>query len=181
MCCQVEVITRPEEAYWLWCVVVCVLETSWIRRPWPTGGLLLEIKKKAPKIIQCQAQFRVLLSMWLKCYVFSGYEFSVVYVYCYFEAISHILIFEELIFKTYNTLFRLQLGIFTEYWGINRCTKKNRNYVTYRFVPTLHLTAVVVPSWHTRGPHRASFSIDESVVAEVSLKVSSLIIGWLEC
>ena len=32
--------TRPEESYRLWCVVVCVLETSWMMRPWPTGGLL---------------------------------------------------------------------------------------------------------------------------------------------
>ena len=34
-----ELITRPEESYRLWCVVVCDLETSWMRRPWPTGGL----------------------------------------------------------------------------------------------------------------------------------------------
>jgi len=31
-------ITRPEKSYRLWCVVVCDLETSWMRRPWPTGG-----------------------------------------------------------------------------------------------------------------------------------------------
>jgi len=31
-------ITRPEKSYRLWCVVVCDLETSSIRRPWPTGG-----------------------------------------------------------------------------------------------------------------------------------------------
>ena len=30
-----EFITRPEESYRLWCVVVCDLETSWMRRPWP--------------------------------------------------------------------------------------------------------------------------------------------------
>ena len=33
-----ELITRLEESYRLWCVVVCDLETSWMRRPWPTGG-----------------------------------------------------------------------------------------------------------------------------------------------
>ena len=33
-----QVITRPEESYRLWCVVVCDLEMSWIRKPWPTGG-----------------------------------------------------------------------------------------------------------------------------------------------
>ena len=30
-----ELFTRPEESYRLWCVVVCDLETSWIRRLWP--------------------------------------------------------------------------------------------------------------------------------------------------
>ena len=33
-----ELITRREESYQLWCVVVCDLETSWMRRPWLTGG-----------------------------------------------------------------------------------------------------------------------------------------------
>jgi hypothetical protein len=33
-----ELITRPEESYRLWCVVVCDLETSKMRRPWPTLG-----------------------------------------------------------------------------------------------------------------------------------------------
>ena len=32
-------ITRPQEYYRLWCVVVYDLETSWMRRPWPSGGL----------------------------------------------------------------------------------------------------------------------------------------------
>ena len=33
-----ELITRPEESYRLWCVVVCDLETSRKRRPWPALG-----------------------------------------------------------------------------------------------------------------------------------------------
>jgi len=32
-----ELITRPEESYRLWCVVVCGLKTSCKRRPWPRG------------------------------------------------------------------------------------------------------------------------------------------------
>ena len=35
--CEV-LITRPDYSYRLCCVVVCDLETSWMRRPWPTGG-----------------------------------------------------------------------------------------------------------------------------------------------
>ena len=33
-----ELITRPEESYRLRCVIVCDLETSLMRRPWPPGG-----------------------------------------------------------------------------------------------------------------------------------------------
>jgi hypothetical protein len=33
-----ELIIRPEESYRLLYVVVCDLETSWMRRPWPRGG-----------------------------------------------------------------------------------------------------------------------------------------------
>jgi hypothetical protein len=41
-----ELITRPEESYRLWCVVVCDLETSRIRRPWPALGRSATKKKK---------------------------------------------------------------------------------------------------------------------------------------
>jgi len=40
-----ELITRPEESYRLWCVVVCDLETSYMRRPWPTRDCCAKIKK----------------------------------------------------------------------------------------------------------------------------------------
>jgi len=33
-----ELITRPEESYRLWRVVVCDLETLRMRRPWPALG-----------------------------------------------------------------------------------------------------------------------------------------------
>ena len=38
-------ITSPEESYRLWCVVVCDIETSRMRRSWPTGGLSRHKKK----------------------------------------------------------------------------------------------------------------------------------------
>ena len=41
----VGLITSPEESYRLWCVVVCDLETLWMRRPWPTGDCRAERKK----------------------------------------------------------------------------------------------------------------------------------------
>jgi len=45
-------ITHPEEFYRLWWVVECDLETSRMRRPWPTGGGggAVLVKKNTPKI-----------------------------------------------------------------------------------------------------------------------------------
>ena len=40
-----ELITRPEEFYRLWCVVVCNLETSKMRRPWLALGRSATVKK----------------------------------------------------------------------------------------------------------------------------------------
>ena len=40
-----ELITRPEESYRLWCVVVCDLETSRTRRPWAALGRSATDKK----------------------------------------------------------------------------------------------------------------------------------------
>jgi len=40
-----ELITRPVESYRLWCIVECDLQTSWIRRLWPTGGYCAKNKK----------------------------------------------------------------------------------------------------------------------------------------
>ena len=47
-----ELITRPEESYRLWCVVVCDLETSWMRKPWPTGSCCAK-RKRQLIVIQC--------------------------------------------------------------------------------------------------------------------------------
>jgi hypothetical protein len=43
----VELITRPGESYRVWCVTVCDLETSWMRKPWPTGGCRSKSKQRA--------------------------------------------------------------------------------------------------------------------------------------
>jgi len=40
-----ELITRPEESYRLWRVIVCDLETSRMRRPWPAFGRSATEKK----------------------------------------------------------------------------------------------------------------------------------------
>jgi len=57
-----ELITRQEEYYRLWCVVVCDLETSWMRRIWPTGGC--RTKNKQTNILK--TIFSVILCSWKK-------------------------------------------------------------------------------------------------------------------
>ena len=41
-----ELVTRPEESYRMWCVVVCDLESSRTRRPWPALVRSTAVKKK---------------------------------------------------------------------------------------------------------------------------------------
>ena len=46
-----ELITRPEESYRMWCIVVCDLETSRMRRPWPALGCSATEKKSKVTIL----------------------------------------------------------------------------------------------------------------------------------
>jgi hypothetical protein len=57
-----ELITRPEESYRLTCVVLCDLETSRIRKPWPSAGCRAKrkIKKKKENIL-CSAEQQMFL------------------------------------------------------------------------------------------------------------------------
>jgi len=50
-------ITRPEESYRLWCVVVCGLETSCMSRPWPNGGCCAR-KKSLQLLVTADTLFR---------------------------------------------------------------------------------------------------------------------------
>ena len=56
-----ELISRPEESYRMWCVVVCDLETSWMRRPWPALGRSATAKKKREResyaIFRCNLDY----------------------------------------------------------------------------------------------------------------------------
>jgi len=53
-----ELITRPEESYRLWSVVVCDPETLWIRRPWPTEGCRAKNKQLNPNLMWAGVQWR---------------------------------------------------------------------------------------------------------------------------
>ena len=49
-----ELITHPEESYRLWCVVVCDLETSRMRRPRPVLRHSAKERKEEKKIVNAQ-------------------------------------------------------------------------------------------------------------------------------
>ena len=51
-------ITRPVESYWVWCVVECDLETSWMRRSWPTGGCSAKRKKIYIYVYNTKCQYK---------------------------------------------------------------------------------------------------------------------------
>ena len=67
--------TPPEGSYRMWCVVVCDLESSWMRRPWPTVG--------------CRAKNIFLINIIIFCTLFllflplfSNCALSVYFFYC---------------------------------------------------------------------------------------------------
>ena len=53
-----ELTTRRKESYRLWCVVVCDLETSRMRRPLPNGGCRVTGQKKIQHCIQRHVDYR---------------------------------------------------------------------------------------------------------------------------
>ena len=74
-----ELITRPEESYQLWCVVVCYLEkqTSWMRRPRSTrgGGLWRQKKKNVPCMMRNSLGTPVCRNMWdIVCLLYSYFS-----------------------------------------------------------------------------------------------------------
>ena len=52
-------IPRPEESYWLWCVIGCDLETSCTRRPWPALGCCTGERER-------EADY---LKMFIRCFI----------------------------------------------------------------------------------------------------------------
>jgi hypothetical protein len=51
-----ELSTRPEESYRLWCVVMCGLGTSRMKRPWPALGSSVTGKKKYAHILTIEVK-----------------------------------------------------------------------------------------------------------------------------
>jgi len=49
-----KLIIRQEEYYRLWCVVVCDIETSWMRRPCPTGSSRAK-NKRTMSVVKSQS------------------------------------------------------------------------------------------------------------------------------
>jgi hypothetical protein len=76
-----KLITRPEESYQLWCVVMCNLESSRTRRPWPVlGRSAPQKKKKKKRKSHCDSSHPIILK--LKLYIHSGYLLQDVATVC---------------------------------------------------------------------------------------------------
>jgi hypothetical protein len=75
-----ELITRQEESYWLWCVVELNLETSWMRSPWPTGGLLRQIKKKLERACYKMIHMYVHTHSYVRTYI-HAYVYTQIHTY----------------------------------------------------------------------------------------------------
>jgi len=61
-----ELITRPEESCRLWCVVVCDLETSRMKRPWHALGRSATAKKKKKMKEAGKVNCWTVLSQWMQ-------------------------------------------------------------------------------------------------------------------
>jgi hypothetical protein len=59
-----ELITRPDESYRPRCIVVCDVETSWMRRSWPTGSCCTKRKMLLPFSLD------VVLHFWIDLFIF---------------------------------------------------------------------------------------------------------------
>ena len=88
--CVVRSLRRADhssrESYWLWCVIVCDLESSWMRRPWSTVGCRAKNKQNnslmIPSSLLTETKLSTLLlslintclsfaSLWLKYHKFT--------------------------------------------------------------------------------------------------------------
>ena len=75
----VGLITHPEESYRLWCVVVCDLDTSCMRRPWPTGGFCVKKKKRRTSLLSLFDK-RIWNLLYFQNFVFLSFKFRVPYI-----------------------------------------------------------------------------------------------------
>ena len=84
-----ELITRPEESYRLWCVVVCDLETSRMRRPRPALG-----RSATEEKLRARVYIYIYIYLYLFIYLFisplprKNMHFSVSVVFCLVTTIS---------------------------------------------------------------------------------------------
>ena len=83
-----EPITHPEESYRLWCVAVCDLETSRMRRPWSAGS-------------SCAENKQTYIYIYIYCSLLSYYLlYDILYLFISSKATSiKLLLFEKQVMK----------------------------------------------------------------------------------
>jgi hypothetical protein len=102
LCICDELITRPEKSYRIWCVVVCYLENSWMRRPWPKGGGAVTQKiKKLLKIWIHKIYVQLISSFSTQLWCVRRFPINAIcfrYLVFYFLNSHNILIFPHFMF-----------------------------------------------------------------------------------
>jgi hypothetical protein len=99
-----ELITRPEESYQLWSVVVCDLETWWMRRPWPTGCCCakMKFKKKIQEYPFTIVTDSKVLSSTCDTYCLCTYSATIFRIHAYNLHHAIPLVLRSFILHTYN-------------------------------------------------------------------------------
>jgi hypothetical protein len=101
-----ELITRPEESYRLWGVVVCDLETSLMRRPWPTGGCCT--KKNSFYIFHFNVHHQI-----ANTYITKSYSIKIVLIILrHIKCTDYILIIKANEMQHFSALFGKELNMF---------------------------------------------------------------------
>jgi len=78
-----KLLTRPQGYYRLWCIVVCDLLTSWMRRPWSSGECCAKRKKKVV-LFECNHNVTVIYT----APFFEGLSFSIRAVLDFFRGVG---------------------------------------------------------------------------------------------
>ena len=91
-------IMRPEESYWLWCVIVCDLGTSRMRRPWTVLGRSATGAKKNVilyyKVWNTHTHTHTCVCVCTYIYIYIYIYVSTQYVYTYISVLIYAVIYK---------------------------------------------------------------------------------------
>ena len=112
-------ITRPEDSYRLWWVVVCDLETWWMRRPWPALGRSATKKRVYWNLLTlyslCETLWKCLSTL-LNSFVHNFSQY--VYFFSLHVSGDHVRIIRknDCIYATLGTCYSVRMTVWCAWW-----------------------------------------------------------------